>query len=339
MKTKKIIALALALCMALSVLSIGTVSAGAIEGGWEFSDISASNITADEQAIFEKATTGLGGVAYEPKDVIATQLVSGKNYAFLCTATPATREPVPYWAIVTVYADLKGNAEILNIAKVDPADIKTVENAGDEDSGAWKSEKKENEAPLPESVNTALKDFSGVSYSAIAVLGTQLVAGKNYCILAYGTLVTANPKTYLYEFDVYESLDGKAEVKSIKSFDIKSYVSKPVDEPDPAEKKAQNLKVSAKTKTIKAKALKAKTQKVKAITVKNAKGKLSYKLVKKGSSSKLFKKSSINSKGVITIKKCSVKKKTYSLKVKVSAKATDTYKAASKTVIVKVKIK
>ena len=101
-----------------------------------------------------------------------------------------------------------------------------------------------------------------------------------------------------------------------------------------ASKKAQSLKVKAKKKTVKAKQLKKKAVKVKkAITVKGAKGKVSYKKAK-GSSKKL----SISKKGVITVKK-GTKKGTYKIKVKVTAKGNASYKSASKTVTVKIKVK
>ena len=105
-------------------------------------------------------------------------------------------------------------------------------------------------------------------------------------------------------------------------------------------KKANPIKVTAKTKTVKAKKLKKKAQKVKAITVKNAHGKVTYKLVKSGITKKIRKLISINSKGVITIKKWKkAKKGTYKIKVSVTAKGNTNYKAKTITKTVKVKIK
>ena len=57
----EIIAIILSLCMVLSVLSLGTVSVSAVSGGWSFSDIAADNITAEEQAVLDKALEGLAG--------------------------------------------------------------------------------------------------------------------------------------------------------------------------------------------------------------------------------------------------------------------------------------
>ena len=97
--------------------------------------------------------------------------------------------------------------------------------------------------------------------------------------------------------------------------------------PEPAIKKANTVKVTVKTKTVKLKKLNKKAQKVKAITVKKAQGKVSYKLIKSGVSKKIRKLVSINKKGVITIKKWKKAKiGTYKIKVRITAKGNSKYK-------------
>lgn len=105
-----------------------------------------------------------------------------------------------------------------------------------------------------------------------------------------------------------------------------------------AVKKPNPIKVSVKTKTIKAKKLKAKKQKIKPFTVKKAQGKVTYKLVKNGTTKTIYKKLSIKS-GAITFKKGAYAKKTYKIKVKITAKGNSKYKSKSINKIVKVKIK
>lgn len=113
----------------------------------------------------------------------------------------------------------------------------------------------------------------------------------------------------------------------------KPVVKKPVVKPV---KIKQSMSVKAKTKKVRLKKVKKKKQIVsKAIVLKNAKGTVSYKKVKKGSSSKL----TINKKtGKITVKK-GTKKGTYKIKVKVTAKGNSKYLSASKTITVKIKVK
>ena len=98
--------------------------------------------------------------------------------------------------------------------------------------------------------------------------------------------------------------------------------------------KAKNpMKVKASAKTVKLAAVKKKNVTVKAITVKKSIGKVTYK---KASGNKKIK---INSKtGKLTLKK-GLKKGTYTVKVKVTAKGNKNYKAASKTVKVKIVVK
>ena len=97
----------------------------------------------------------------------------------------------------------------------------------------------------------------------------------------------------------------------------------------------QKLKAKGKTVKVKAKTLKSKKVTLKpskTMTIKGAKGKLTYKKVS-GS-----KKLTINKKtGKITVKK-GTKKGTYAIKVKVTSAKTSNYKAASKTVKVTVKV-
>lgn len=102
------------------------------------------------------------------------------------------------------------------------------------------------------------------------------------------------------------------------------------------EKKSPNpMTVSVKSKTVKAKKLKKKAQKVKAITVKKAKGAVSFKITKAAKIKKYLK---IDSKGVITFAKWKkAKKGTYNIKVQINAKGNANYK--TKTVVKTLKIK
>lgn len=108
----------------------------------------------------------------------------------------------------------------------------------------------------------------------------------------------------------------------------------------PVNKKNNTIKVSVKTKTIKAKKLKKKAQTLKALTVKNAQGKVSYKLVKNGITKKIRKYVKINSKGVITISKWKkAKKGIYKIEVAVKAAGNVNYNSKAVVKTVKLKIK
>ena len=100
-------------------------------------------------------------------------------------------------------------------------------------------------------------------------------------------------------------------------------------------KKANTLTVKGKTATVKLKSLKKKNQTVaqkNAFTVSKAQGKVTYA---KASGEK---KITIAKNGAITVKK-GLKKGTYKVKVKVTAAGNATYKSATKTVTVTIKVK
>jgi len=100
--------------------------------------------------------------------------------------------------------------------------------------------------------------------------------------------------------------------------------------------KAENtLSATGKTVNLKFSKLKKKNQTVKvskAVTVKNAKGTVTYKKAKGN------KKITISKKGKITVKK-GLKKGTYKIKIKVTAAGNGSYKPATKTVTVTIKVK
>ena len=86
-----------------------------LAGGWENVIHEATELPAEAQAAFDKAVDGLVGANYVPVALLSTQLVAGTNYCILCQITPVSPDGTPTWALVYVYADLQGNAEITNV--------------------------------------------------------------------------------------------------------------------------------------------------------------------------------------------------------------------------------
>ena len=67
-------------------------------------------LSEQEQALFHQLMQGLTGVAYTPESV-ATQVVAGINYRFVCKARTVTLDPETYQAEVTVSQPLPGQGE------------------------------------------------------------------------------------------------------------------------------------------------------------------------------------------------------------------------------------
>lgn len=105
------------------LLGEGANTPEGLMGGWQDNYELPNMLSEEEQAIFDKALEGLLGVSYTPVANLATQVVAGRNYAFLATGTTVTAEPITHLYIIKVYADLQGNAEILNICGLDLSEI------------------------------------------------------------------------------------------------------------------------------------------------------------------------------------------------------------------------
>lgn len=84
-------------------------------GGWEIVTHEAAELPEDAQAAFDLATDGLDGAEYVPVALLSKQVVAGTNYCILCQINPVTPDAAPSWALVYVYADLQGGAEITNV--------------------------------------------------------------------------------------------------------------------------------------------------------------------------------------------------------------------------------
>ena len=91
-----------------------------VTGGWAASsECGESSLTEEEREMFNSATQKLLGVDYKPVAVLATQVVSGKNYAILSVGATVTENPIFNIYVVTIYKDLSGNSEVKSVAELD----------------------------------------------------------------------------------------------------------------------------------------------------------------------------------------------------------------------------
>lgn len=72
-------------------------------------------ITEEVKKVCDKAFGGWEGVNYEPIALLKTQVVAGMNYCVLCEATVVVPDAEPTYAVVYIYEDLEGNAQITDI--------------------------------------------------------------------------------------------------------------------------------------------------------------------------------------------------------------------------------
>ena len=195
-------------------------------GGWtvneEFTDV----LTDEEKEAFEKAMEGLMGVSYTPIAVLAKQVVAGQNLLYLCQGTTVTANPVSGFYTVSVYLDLQGNATLNGIFDWDLEAVtdlpESTGEAAEALSGGWYVNQDLNAAVLPEDAEGAFEEATGallgVGYEPVALLGTQVVNGLNYLVLAKATTVTAEPVTSLKFMTIWQCSDGSVTLTKTADF-------------------------------------------------------------------------------------------------------------------------
>ena len=90
-----------------------------VSGGWAVVPARAAPLPEDAQAAFDKAVAAQDDGAYTPVALLSTQLVAGTNDCVFCQVTPKEADAAPFWALVYIYADLQGNAELTNVYDLD----------------------------------------------------------------------------------------------------------------------------------------------------------------------------------------------------------------------------
>lgn len=88
-----------------------------MSGGWE--QPASPEVTEEARTALEKAMEGFAGAEYNPVALLSTQVVAGMNYCILCERTVTAPDAETDYALVYVYADLEGNAELTQIVDFD----------------------------------------------------------------------------------------------------------------------------------------------------------------------------------------------------------------------------
>ena len=91
------------------------VKTGGLSGGWEVSED--EFLTVKARVLFEKAMADYDGAKCEPVTLLATQVVAGTNYCYLCR-TDGDGETSPY-QLVYIWEDLSGNAQVLEVQNIE----------------------------------------------------------------------------------------------------------------------------------------------------------------------------------------------------------------------------
>lgn len=311
----------------------------------DYSSASATNVSS---AVSKSSSTGnpdssgdgqvnftvVPAEGYEVESVTATPTSNYKNLKDLSDTLANTYRITKITGEVKVVVKTKAVSQASDPSSSEQQGTSSESSATDPSSSEQQGTSSESSATDPSSSEQG-------SSSSAAKTTVTLKAAKSKIYVGKSTLVKAIVKNASGKTVYTSSNTSIASVSSAGKVTAKKAGSVIIS--------AKNNGVTAKIKitvvkkantmTVKAKTIKAKKSakttfnKAKAFTIKKAKGTVVFKKVK-GS-----KKITINSKtGRITVKK-GLKKATYKLKVKITAKGTKAYKSKSKTVTVKVIVK
>ena len=192
-----------------------------LAGGWTPAED--FSVTEERRAIFDKGMAVLLGVDYEPLAYLGSQVVAGKNHVFLAKGTAVTPAlPVSY-ALVYLYEDLQGGVKVLTVANLPivPQEDGTLALPEEGLMGGWAYVEDpaftdEDEAKLEK----ALQSQVGASYTIVAYVGEQVVAGLNRCLLCQVKPVVPNAQPHYALAYVYTDLQGGAELTQVIDLDI-----------------------------------------------------------------------------------------------------------------------
>ena len=239
---KKVIALLLVSCLCLGMATAMTAcgkkeepkeseideAPEAVAGGWTVNgEYGEAELPEEAKAAFDKALEGYTGVGFTPVAYLGSQVVAGTNYAFLCKSTVVTADPITNLKVVTVYNDLEGNATIKDVIDVNVADYTQGDGVTfnvDDAVGAYTFENAVGcglDADVQAKFDKAFEGMTGVGYTPLALLGTQVVAGINYAVLCQARSVgMTSAKAALAVVVIYADLQDGAEITNITGFEF-----------------------------------------------------------------------------------------------------------------------
>lgn len=207
-------------------------AAEALDGAWTVNHKAGSYLTTSEKKVFDKAVKALTGVKYTPVLTLGKQVASGTNYAFLCTAQTVTANPSRSWKVLIANRSPKGKVKLVQVNSFSYKNVKTRKSAYKASAapGSW-SYSKEGTASkgVPTAANRALKKatkkLTGLSLTALALLGKQVVSGVNYRFLCRGTMTDQAAASCLYVVDVYQDAAGKCKMTSCRVVNLPAYLN------------------------------------------------------------------------------------------------------------------
>lgn len=207
------------LIMSFGILTIGWEKNKNNSKEWKIDITDSKQLLGEEEQIFEKAISN-----YDKKldyvSLLATQVVSGTNYMFLCKDEKG-------YKVVVIYHDLEGNSKVTKVSDFNPIKYINKENDLNKEnlSGGWYVNVPAKPMMLPEKIqsyfDSATKSLTGISYYPIASIAHN---GKNnYAVLCYGDIVYKESNASIYVLTLSIDKNNNSEIASIYEIDLSNY--------------------------------------------------------------------------------------------------------------------
>lgn len=116
---KKLFALLTLVALLMTALVCPTLAESPMTGGWSAYTDDPTEIPAEALDALNAALEELVGCVYKPIALLATQVVAGTNYCFLCETTVVAPDAQSSYALVYVFDGLSGEHEILRVQEIE----------------------------------------------------------------------------------------------------------------------------------------------------------------------------------------------------------------------------
>ncbi|MBP5260996.1 MAG: hypothetical protein J6Z43_02570 [Clostridiales bacterium] len=184
-------------------------------GGWQLAD--SSEITDEMRAMFDDAFTEFAGAGYTQLAFIASQVVAGRNYCFLCQGQVVAPDTDPFYALVYIYEDPDHESIITNIVNVSlPGGGASGDTAI---PGGWEYIDSADVA-AGDVVSSATAQLTGADYEAIAAIASKVTSGTSYAVVCRVTPVTPDATSSIQVVEIHEDANGTCELVDSVELDI-----------------------------------------------------------------------------------------------------------------------
>lgn len=184
-------------------------------------------VTDKIKTMFDKTMEGFIGAAYFPFAFLGSSKdADGTEYAVLCGALEALPDAKPYYALVYIFEDAEGIPRITDIQNLTPGGELMKERVYSEPLvGGW-SVSFDSESGM-DAFEKATERVMDTVFIPIHVLGEQVVAGSNFCVLCQ-CRTKGNEMPFYALVYVHKDFSGNATISKTTKL---SASGKPVPDP------------------------------------------------------------------------------------------------------------